>query len=139
MKADVSYNDFNGTVAADISDALSKYAGDTLKSIGRYFKLDENRFDIIGLSIYGTDDFSMSLLCVDRNKSKDGQEHIVSMMYDMGDKKENFDVLFKRLHFVLYERFDEKYPELRYNEEVRFSDFHETPEGDTDTEEDNDL
>jgi predicted nuclease with TOPRIM domain len=134
MKADVSYNDFKGTVAADISDALSKYAGDTLKSIGRYFKLDEKRFDIIGLSIYGTEDFSISLLCVDKNKSRDGQEHIVSMMYDIDDSKENLDILFKRLHIVLHERFDEKYPDLRYTEEVRFSDFHEVQEEETEPE-----
>ena len=132
MKADVQYNDFTGSVAADISDALNRYAGDTLKSIGRYFKLDEKRFEIIGLSIYGTDDFSISLLCIDKNKSKDGQEHIVSMMYDIGDNKENLDILFKRLHIVLHERFDEKYPQLRYNEEVRYSDFHEIPEDEID-------
>ncbi len=127
MKADTSYNDFKGTVAADISDKLSRdYAGDTLKSIGRYFKLDDKRFDIIGLSIYGTEDFIISLLCVDKNKSKEGEEHIVSMMYDLDDKKENLDILFKRLHIVLHGRFDEKHHELEYNEEVRFSDFHET-------------
>ena len=91
MKAGVQYNDFRGSVAADISDALSRYAGDTLKSIGRYFKLDEKRFEIIGLSIYGTDDFSISLLCVDIQKSNDTKEHIVSMMYDIGDDKENLD------------------------------------------------
>lgn len=126
MKADTSYNDFKGTVAADISDKLSRdYAGDTLKSIGRYFKLNEKRFDIIGLSIYGTGNFRISLLCVDKNKSKDGQEHIVSMMYDIDDNKENLQILFKRLNIVLHEKFDEKYPDLRYNEEVRFSDFHE--------------
>lgn len=136
MKADVQYNDFKGTVAADISDALSGYAGDSLKSIGRYFKLDEKRFDIIGLSIYGTDDFSISLLCVDKNKSKEGQEHIVSMMYDIGDDKKNLEILFKRLHIVLHGRSDEKYSELRYDVEVRYSDFHETPEDEVDSDED---
>jgi len=65
------------------------------------------------------------MLCVDKNKSKDGQEHIVSMMYDIGDNKENLDILFKRLNIVLHEKFDERHPDLNYNEEVRFSDFHE--------------
>lgn len=124
MKANVSYNDFLGTVAADISDNLSKDAGDTLKSIGRYFNLDESRFEIIGLSIYGTKTFSLSLLCVDKHKTNDGNEHIVSMMYDLNDKKGNLDILFKRLHIVIHEKYDEKYPKLPYNEEVRFSDFH---------------
>jgi predicted nuclease with TOPRIM domain len=129
MKADVSYNDFTGTVAADISDALSRNAGDTLKSIGRYFNLDEKRFEIVGLSIYGTKDFSISLLCIDKNKSSD-KEYIVSMLYDLGDNKENLSKLFKRLHIVLHENFDEKYKELSYNEEVRFSDFHESDDTD---------
>ena len=124
MKADAHYNDFTGSVAADISDELSEYAGDTLKSIGRYFKLDENRFDMIGLSIYGTDNFSISLLCVDKKKSDKGKEHIVSMMYDVSNNKGNLDKLFKRLHIVLHEKYDEKYPDLRYNDEVKFSDFH---------------
>lgn len=125
MKADVSYNDFTGTVAADISDALSKYAGDRLKSIGRYFNLDEKRFELIGLSISGTESFSISLLCIDKTKSIDGQEYIVSMMYDYNDNKENLETLFKRLHFVLYEKNDSKYPHLHHKEEVMFSDFHE--------------
>lgn len=124
MKAEVSYNDFKGSVAADISDALSRYAGDTLKSIGRYFKLDEGRFEIVGISIYGTEEFSISLLCVDKNKSSADKEHIVSMMYDIDDDRKNLDTLFKRLHIVLHQRFDDKYPELNYTEEIRFSDFH---------------
>ena len=73
MTLNVSFNDLKGTVAGDISDKLSVYAGDTLKSIGRHFKLCENRFEIIGLLIYGTVDFIKSLLCVYKNKSKDGQ------------------------------------------------------------------
>lgn len=135
MKADVHYNDFKGSVAADISDALSKYAGDTLKSIGRYFKLDEKRFEIIGLSIFGTDDFSISLLCIDYKKSSENKDHIVSMMYDLGDDKENLDILFERLHIVLHQKFDEKYPDLSYNEEVRFSDFHEIVEDEKEIDE----
>lgn len=64
MKADVSYSDFSGTVAAEISDALSRNAGDTVKSIGRYFKLDEKKFEIVGLSINGRIDFwHIAYLC----------------------------------------------------------------------------
>ena len=124
MKASVSYNDFIGTAAADISDFLSEYAGDTLKSIGKYFKLDENRFEIIGLSIYGTNDFTISLICVDKTESTEEKEHVVSMMYDVNKNKEVLDILFKRLSIVLYSKFDEKHANIEYNEEVRFSDFH---------------
>jgi len=124
MKATVSYNDFVGTAAADISDALSEYEGDTLKSIGKYFKLDENRFEIVGLSIYGTSDFSISLICVDKTESTEEKAHIVSMMYDVNNNKEILDILFKRLDIVLYSKFDEKYANIENHEEVRFSDFH---------------
>lgn len=51
-------------------------------------------------------------------------------MYDLSDNKENLSKLFKLLHIVLHEKFDEKYKELPYNEEVRFSDFHESDDTD---------
>ncbi|MEI6821393.1 MAG: hypothetical protein WCL51_05630 [Bacteroidota bacterium] len=135
MKADVSYNDFIGTAAADISDFLGSKFGDDLDSFGKYFKVDETRFRVIGISIYGTDSFSISLLCVDKKKSKDGHDHIVSMRYDIDDDKLNLNMLFKRLHIVLHERSDKKYPDLHYNEEVRFSDFHDVPNKDINEEE----
>ncbi len=34
--------------------------------------------------------------------------------------------LFKRLHIVFHDKFDNKYSELNYDEEVRYTDFHET-------------
>jgi hypothetical protein len=36
MKADVQYNDFKGTVSADISDALGSMGSDDLECIGRH-------------------------------------------------------------------------------------------------------
>ncbi|MDN3582420.1 hypothetical protein [Mucilaginibacter flavus] len=125
MKADVQYNDFKGTAAADISDFLGSKFGDNLESFGRYFKLDLERFKVIGISIYGTENFYISLFCVDKQKSTTVKEHIVSMSIDVDDKKEILDFLFKRLHVVLHSRFDEKYPNLRYDEEIDYSDFHE--------------
>lgn len=126
MKADVSYNDFKGTVAADISDFLGTPSSDNLKAIGKYFGLNKDRFDIIGLSIYGTSDFFISLICVDKEKSKNGNEHIVKMSVQHDKGNEILDILFKRLHIVLHEKFDNKYPEVDNYEEVYFSDYHET-------------
>jgi hypothetical protein len=128
MKADVQYNDFKGTVSADISDALGGMGSDDLETIGRYFNLNAERFKIVGLSLYGTDGFYISLICVDKEKSTEQKEHIVSMSCDIDNEKEILDILFKRLHIVLYDKFDEKYPNLNYDEEVNFSDFHETEE-----------
>lgn len=125
MKADDQY-DFVGTVAADISDFLGSKYGDNLESFGKYFKIDETRFRVIGISIYGTDSFYISFLCVDREKSSETKEHLVSMSIDIENEKEILDFLFKRLHIVLHSRFDDKYPNMNYDEEVKFSEFHET-------------
>lgn len=125
MKVSVSYNDFQGTVAADISDFLGGPGSDDHKSIGKHFGLNEDRFEIVGLSIYGTNDFFISLICLDKEKSNEGDEYIVSMSVDYKEGNEILDTLFKRLHIVLYNKFDDKYPKLDYNEEVRFNDFHE--------------
>ncbi|WP_420386706.1 hypothetical protein [Roseivirga sp.] len=129
MKASVQYNDFKGTVAADISDFLGGPSnGDDLRSIGKYFNLNEDRFTIVGLSVYGTTNFYVSLICVDKERSSEEKEHIVSMSYDIENEREILGILFKRLHIVLHDRYDSKYPSLEYDEEVRFSDFHETEE-----------
>jgi len=124
MKAKVSYNDFVGTVAADISDELGKLSGNDLERIGDYFNLDKNRFKIVGISIYGTNPFTISLICVDNERSKGDQDYIVKMMIDTDNDYEVLDFLFKRLHIVLHERLDTKYPHLGYDDEVRFSDYH---------------
>ncbi len=124
MKADVQYNDFIGTAAADISDFLGSKHGDYLSSIGKYYKIDEERFNVIGVELYGTDSFNISLLCVDKVKSTEEKEHIVSISIEIEDEKEILDILFKRLHIVLHSNFYEKYKELDYDEEIRFSDYH---------------
>jgi hypothetical protein len=128
MKASTQYNDFKGTVSADISDAFGGPGGDDIKSLARFFDLNFERFEPIGISLYGTDGFSVSLLCVDKERSTEEKEHIVSMSCEVEDEKEIIDILFKRLHIVLHNRFDDKYPNLDYDEEVNFSDFHETEE-----------
>ncbi|MBK8444902.1 MAG: hypothetical protein IPL35_16500 [Sphingobacteriales bacterium] len=126
MKADVSYNDFVGTAAADISDFLGSKYGDNLESFGKYFKLDLNRFKVIGLSIYGTENHYISLLCVDNKKSTDEKEHITSISIDIKDDKDFLSFLFERLRIVLYSRFDDRYPNLSYDEEANYEDYHES-------------
>jgi hypothetical protein len=126
MKADVQYNDFVGTAAADISDFLGSKYGDSLDSFRKYFKIDETRFKVVGISIYGTDSFYISFLCVDKQRSTEEKEHLVSMSIDINNEKEILDFLFKRLHIVLHSKFDDKYPRLKYDEDVNYSDYHET-------------
>jgi hypothetical protein len=126
MKADVQYNDFIGTVAADISDYLGTKYGDDLDSFGKFFKVDETRFKVIGISIYGTGRLHISLLCVDKHKSLGTKEHIVKMSIDIFNEREILDFLFKRLHIVLHSKFDDKYQSLEYTEEISYNDYHET-------------
>ena len=126
MVADTQYNDFRGSASADISDSIGQAGGDDLKGFSKFFELDETRFRLIGISLYGPDEFSISLLCIDLERSSSQKEHIVSMMYDMSSTSNLIGRLFKRLHIVLHNKFDEKYPSLDYNEEVRYSDFHES-------------
>lgn len=131
MKADVQYNDFTGTAAADISDYLGTKYGDYLDSFGKYFKIDEERFKVVGISIYGTEDFYISLYCIDNIKSSQkDKEHIVNMSISIPDedKKDILDLLFKRLHIVLHSQFDEKYSLMEYAEEIDYDDYHNNEE-----------
>ena len=84
MKADASYNDLIGTVAADIADTTTFY--NELSELGNLFKLDKNRFTLIGLSIYGTKSPSLSLLCVNNKTRTDDKEHVVHILVDLEDK-----------------------------------------------------
>lgn len=125
MKANVLYNDLKGTASADISDFLGSPGGDDIIGLSKYFNLNYDRFKPVGISIYGTENFGISLFCVDKAKSTEDKEHIVKMLWDVVDKKDIIDILFKRLEIVFHDKFDNKYPDLDYNEEVNFSDFHE--------------
>jgi len=126
MKANLPYNDFKGTVAADISDFLGVNSSNDLEAIGKYFNLNQDHYKIIGLSIYGTQHFRISLVCIDRQKSTQVKEHVVLMSIPIENEKEILNVLFKDLQIVLYSKFDNKYPDISYDEEITFSNCHKT-------------
>jgi hypothetical protein len=125
MKASVQYGDFKGTASADVSDLLALYGGDDFSSFSKYLKLNEEKFKLVGISIYGTKEFGVELICVDKEKSTAEKEHIVKLSYNSENEEEIVDILFKRLNVVLYERFDTKYPDIEEYEYAHFSDFHE--------------
>ena len=120
MTANVLYNDFIGTVAADISDLIAVKFGGNLESIGKYFEIDDKRFSVIGISIDGTAEFTLSLICVDKVKTSFEKEHIVSMSIPIGNEPEFLDLIFKRLNIVLHSRFDNKFPSMQYDEEIEY-------------------
>lgn len=124
MRASTQYDDLVGTAAADISYGFREQ---TLNQIAQHFELDQQRFDLIGISLYGVGEMSLSLLCVDKERSTPDNEHLVSMMLEEG-VDDVMNLLFERLSIVLHSRHDVKYPNLDFNEEVNFSDFHEDEE-----------
>lgn len=97
MKADVSYNDFRGTSAADISDHTD--LNEFLRSRG----VDTDRYQAIGASFYAgyEDFFSASILCLDKEKSTPQKPHTVKLGFEKDIKRKEFFGLFKRMSVVL--------------------------------------
>jgi hypothetical protein len=117
MKADVQYNDFIGTSAADISDHtnLNKF----LASRG----VDTDRFDSIGASFYAgySDFFSATIICIDKQKSTEANPYLVSISFeDKFDKDEFFD-LFKRFNVVISTKYGE-HQDRKIDEEIIIDD-----------------
>ena len=98
MKADVQYNDFLGTSAADSNDF--EKLNDFIKSRG----VDINRFNAIGASFYSgyNEYFHASIICIDKEKSVDGKDYITKISFEDRFTKEDFFGLFKRLNVLLF-------------------------------------
>lgn len=124
MKASTQYDDLIGTVSADISDHLGGPGYDKVKAIAKYFNLDEERFEIKGISFYGTEKRYVSLVCIDKERSDSNTDFIVKLSVPIEDDREIFSILFKRLHIVLHDKFDRDFDSKDYDEESNFSDFH---------------
>lgn len=126
MKANVTYNDFVGTAAADISDNLGIAGGDNIKGLAKYFNLDEERFEAVGIKIGGTEDFYLSLICIDNEKSIENKKHIVQLSLNMQKNSDILKHLFKRFEVVLHDMFDNRMAEIDNYEHLEFDDFHDT-------------
>ena len=120
MKARTQYTDLFGTSAADIADITTQ--SNDLSQLANFFKIDQERFKVVGISVYGTEDFYVSFICIDKEKSTEDKEHIVKLHIDK-EYENILSLLFKRLDIVLYEKYDEKYQLLDDYEEVNLSDF----------------
>lgn len=71
MKPSVQYNDRIGHASADI-------AGINYNAIAQRCNLGD-RYSIIGISLYGVRDISVSLLCIDNEESTPGNEVLVKV------------------------------------------------------------
>ncbi|WP_254561408.1 hypothetical protein [Dyadobacter diqingensis] len=96
MKADVQYNDFQGTNAADISDHQD--LKDFLKGRG----VDTDRYDPVGSSFYSSyGSFDAKIICVDKEKSTQEKPHIVEIDFETRVDKDEYFNLFKRFHAIV--------------------------------------
>ena len=126
MKADARYNHFVGTAAADISIWFAGEFGEGLEGLGRYFKLDLKRFEVIEVSISRTPlgKFYISLICIDHVKSTSYKKHITSIAMDTSDKADILAYLFERINIVLHARSDHRYTDLECDEVARYDAYH---------------
>jgi hypothetical protein len=115
MIAETQYTDLTGTVAADISDFTTR--NNHLSEVANHFNIDQKKFKVVGLDIYGIENFSIGFICVDKIKSTETKEHIVRISIDH-DNNEILSLIFKRLHIVLYEKNDDIYREMKIDDEI---------------------
>ena len=101
MKAEVQYNDFVGTTAADISDFQS------LEDYLRSKNVDVERYTPVGVrfdSSYSKCGFEF--ICID-NENPEGKRVIIGFEEELTLKE--FFNLFKRLEIVLVERYSKDF------------------------------
>ena len=117
MKAEVQYNDFIGTAAADISDFTN--LNDFLKSRG----VNTERFKAIGAHFYNgySNFFSASIICIDREHTTSEKKHIVNIGFENDLHKDEFFDLFKRFNVLITQRFG-GYENMEIDEELIFDD-----------------
>src|SRR5690606_7306530 len=121
MKPESSYNDLMGEISVDISFKVAG-ANKSLKNVGKYFKLDEERFKLISIRVSGIKKFCVSLICVDKTKSNLDKDYIVELIYS---KKEFvLEDLFEDIDILLLDSTTHTNVHLKINEEAQFSDFH---------------
>lgn len=120
MEAKTQYTDYKGTVAADISDhvATKNAHDDSLASIGIHYGLDPAKYKTVGLKVYGRKDFSIELICVDIEASKENDVLIGISLEDENALQE----LFKRFEFVLYDKYDEKYKNMDLTNSIKIEE-----------------
>jgi hypothetical protein len=117
MKANVQYNDFLGTAAADIADGfdLDQFLLDR--------GIDVVRYKAIGANFYHgySDFFSASIICLDQEKSTEQNPYIVAISFEAEFTHENFFNLFKRFNVVINKKYN-GYGDFDLKEEIVFDD-----------------
>lgn len=95
MKADVQYNDFIGTAAADKTD----FDPCTIQSYLRQKGINDEKYEFIGISFYASGDTgsaSFSFICKDK---EDGEYKEIA--FEKEQTFEEFITFFKRFNVIL--------------------------------------
>lgn len=94
-QADVQYNDFKGTAAADIADFTN--LEEFLKTKG----VDVNRYNPVGVDFFSSyDSCSYGVIC----KDKEANNKLVEIRFESKGSYEEFFSLFKRFNVILTNR-----------------------------------
>ncbi len=116
MKATTQYNDLIGTAAADVAD----YPANSLEELGKNFGLDTEIYQVIGVTVYGVDPPSVSILCIEKSSGNKKKIHI--------DREFDFHhEVFKRMESVLIDKYYDNPENLSEHdfEETQLSDIVE--------------
>lgn len=105
MKANVQYNDFKGTTAADIGDSYS--LTDFLKQKG----VDTDRYRPIGSKFFSNYEslLSVDIICVDNQQSTDGEPYIVELSLNEPMTHKEYFGLFKRYECIVVQDYYQQY------------------------------
>lgn len=113
MIANTQYNDFKGTVSADI--CINMVLNNLLKS----HNINTKQFSPIGFNIarsYEKVD-RFSIICIDLEKSSDQKNHIVNFFLEDSFNNEDFFKLFERFNLIMFTT-DFKDSNIEFDEEV---------------------
>lgn len=113
------YNDLVGDVAADLAKQPSTQES-SLQYFAEKFNIDDDRFKVVGIELYGVKNPSLHLICEDSLKVNNDISFISKIIIP----SDRFDIeeILEGLHIVLYKNFDEKYKNLDIGEEIRIDD-----------------
>lgn len=112
MNTTTPYEDMQGFVSADITDSTEM---NMLHSLAENYGIDTEKYKVIGLTTYGTEDLILTFLCIDNQQSTDDRKHITSINIKDGVE---FSDLFKNMSIVLFSKYHQSLSGCEIDEEI---------------------
>jgi len=113
METSTQYDDLKGQVSADIFEMAK------LNGLARSFEIDLERYNVIGLDLFGVEEISIAFIAIDRQKSTAEREHLVKI--EAGNLEDLGQVI-ERLHIILLDRFRQGYLERGIDETIEMDE-----------------